>query len=199
MMWCLNNYKGQDSRVCIPTGWPRRLCSLPGKGKKSFSLPYRPYRPYHRLWADCLDLGSSNFFSLRSTLTPPVSPKGQDLASSSYQHTVVLNYAQIFVLRLASEWDIYGAGRGGKLRSVRKFSWYLRASVKGTRNIWLLFCMIYLHCKFYNVIKINDGGPDTGHVRPASTACNGDSFTYFFTYHPYRLRSPRRRRFFPCV
>jgi hypothetical protein len=27
--------------------------------------------------------------------------------------------------------------------------------------------MIYLHCKFYNVIKINYGGPDTGHVRPA--------------------------------
>jgi hypothetical protein len=24
--------------------------------------------------------------------------------------------------------------------------------------------MIYLHCKFYNVIKINYGGPDTGHV-----------------------------------
>jgi hypothetical protein len=35
------------------------------------------------------------------------------------------------------------------------------------RNIWLLFCMNYLHCKFYNVIKINYGGPDTGHVRPA--------------------------------
>jgi hypothetical protein len=34
-------------------------------------------------------------------------------------------------------------------------------------NIWLLFCMIYLHCKFYDVIKINYGGPDTGHVRPA--------------------------------
>jgi hypothetical protein len=28
--------------------------------------------------------------------------------------------------------------------------------------------MIYLDCKFYNVIKINYGGPDTGHVRPAS-------------------------------
>jgi hypothetical protein len=36
------------------------------------------------------------------------------------------------------------------------------------RNICLLFCMIYLHCKFYNVIKINYGGPDTGHVRPAT-------------------------------
>jgi hypothetical protein len=35
------------------------------------------------------------------------------------------------------------------------------------RNVRLLFCMIYLHCKFYNVIKINYGGPDTGHVRPA--------------------------------
>jgi hypothetical protein len=29
----------------------------------------------------CLDLGSPNFFSLRATLTPPLSPKGQDLAS----------------------------------------------------------------------------------------------------------------------
>jgi hypothetical protein len=28
--------------------------------------------------------------------------------------------------------------------------------------------MIYLHCKFYNVIKTNYGGPDTGHVRPAA-------------------------------
>jgi hypothetical protein len=27
--------------------------------------------------------------------------------------------------------------------------------------------MIYLHRKFYNVIKINYGGPDTGHIRPA--------------------------------
>jgi hypothetical protein len=53
----------------------------------------------------CLDLGSPNFFSLRATLTPPQSPKGQGLASSSYQHTVVLNYAQIFVLGLADEWD----------------------------------------------------------------------------------------------
>jgi hypothetical protein len=29
----------QDSRVCIPTipaGWPRRLCSLPGRGKHVF-------------------------------------------------------------------------------------------------------------------------------------------------------------------
>jgi hypothetical protein len=43
----------------------------------------------------CVDLGSPNFFSLRDTLTPPLSPKGQDLASSSYLHTVVLNYAQI--------------------------------------------------------------------------------------------------------
>jgi hypothetical protein len=50
-----------------------------------------------------LDLGSPNFFSLRATLTPPLSPKGQALASSSYQHTVVLNYAQIFVLGLAGE------------------------------------------------------------------------------------------------
>jgi hypothetical protein len=56
----------------------------------------------------CLDLGSPNFFSLRASLTPPLSPKGQDLASSSYQHTVVLNYAEIFVLGLAGEWDIYG-------------------------------------------------------------------------------------------
>jgi hypothetical protein len=122
-----------------------------------------------------LELGSPNFFSLRATLNPPLSPKGQDLASSSYQHTVVLNYAHIFVLGLAGEWDIYGAGRGGKLCSVRKFSSYLRASVKDTRNIWLLlllllFCMIYLHCKFYSVIKINYGGPDTGHVRPAVLA-----------------------------
>jgi hypothetical protein len=50
-----------------------------------------------------LHLGSPNLFSLRATLSPPLSPKGQDLASSSYQHTVVLNYAQIFVLGLASE------------------------------------------------------------------------------------------------
>jgi hypothetical protein len=77
-----------------------------------------------------MELGSSNFFSLRATLTSPLSPKCQDLASSSYQHTVVLNYAQIFVLGLAGEFDIYGAGRGGKISSVRKFSWYLRASVK---------------------------------------------------------------------
>jgi hypothetical protein len=27
--------------------------------------------------------------------------------------------------------------------------------------------MIYLHCKFCNLIKINYGGPDTGHVRAA--------------------------------
>jgi hypothetical protein len=120
----------------------------------------------HRL-SSPLALGSPNFFSLRATLTPPLSPKGQDLASSSYQHTVVLNYTHIFILGLANEWDIYGAGPGGKLRSVRKFSWYLQASVKDTRNIWLLFCMIYLHCKFYNVIKISYGGPGTGHVRPA--------------------------------
>jgi hypothetical protein len=73
----------------------------------------------------------------------------------------------MFVLGLAGEWDVYGAGRGGKLRPVRKFSCYLRASVKDTKNIWLLFCMIYLHCKFYYVIKINYGGPNTGHVRPA--------------------------------
>jgi hypothetical protein len=48
-----------------------------------------------------LELGSPNVFSLRATLTLPLTPKGQDLASSSYQHTVVLNYAQIFVLGLA--------------------------------------------------------------------------------------------------
>jgi hypothetical protein len=60
--------------------------------------------------------------------------------------------------------------------------------------------MIYIHCKFYNVIKINYGGPDTGHVRPAtagrsletmwdpqhltaleaSTACYGDNLTLYF-------------------
>jgi hypothetical protein len=53
--------------------------------------------------ADRVSLGSPNFFSLRATLTPPLNPKGQDLASSAYQHTVVLNYAQIFVLGLAGE------------------------------------------------------------------------------------------------
>jgi hypothetical protein len=50
---------------------------------------------------DHVELGSPNFFSLRATLTPPLSPKGQDLASSSYQHSVVLNYVHIFVLGLA--------------------------------------------------------------------------------------------------
>jgi hypothetical protein len=40
---------------------------------------------------------------LRATVTPPLSPKGQDLASSSYQHTVVFNYAQIYVMGLSGE------------------------------------------------------------------------------------------------
>jgi hypothetical protein len=134
--------------------------------------------------------GVSKRFSLRATPTPPLSPKGQDLASSSYQDTVVLNYAQIFVLGLAGEWDIYGAGRGGKLRSVRKFSCYLRASDKDTRNIWLLFCMIYLHCKFYNAIEINYGGPDTGHVRPAGRSLETpglDNVGSFTSHNPIGL------------
>ena len=47
--------------------------------------------------------GVSELFSLRATLTPSLSPTGQDLASSSYQHTVVLNYVNIFVSGLAGE------------------------------------------------------------------------------------------------
>jgi hypothetical protein len=58
-------------------------------------------RTYRADMRHILGLGSPNFFSLRATLTSPLSPKGQDLASSSYQHPVVLNYAQISVLGLA--------------------------------------------------------------------------------------------------
>ena len=53
----------------------------------------------------------SKLFSLRATLTPPLSPTGQDLASSSYQHTVVFNYMHIFVSGLAGEF-VAGPHRG---------------------------------------------------------------------------------------
>jgi hypothetical protein len=78
----INEYQKQKNRVS-------------GEGSAAGAYGWKPYR---HLWADCVDLGSPNFFSLRAALTPPLSPKGQDLASSPYQHTVVLNYAQIFVL-----------------------------------------------------------------------------------------------------
>jgi hypothetical protein len=69
----------------------------------SLPLPAKPAPPQLQVSSGALDLGSPNSFSLRATLTLPLSPKGQDLASSSYQHTVVFNYAQILVLGLAGE------------------------------------------------------------------------------------------------
>jgi hypothetical protein len=73
------------------------LVQQSGKSEKSDPLVTTKSAVY----PERLRRGSPNFFSLRATLNPPLSPKGQDLVSSSYQHTVVLNYAQIFVLGLA--------------------------------------------------------------------------------------------------
>ncbi|GFT23958.1 hypothetical protein NPIL_433021 [Nephila pilipes] len=54
-----------------------------------------------------LGAGVSKPLNLRATLTSPLSPKGQDIASSSYQHIVVSNYVQNFVSEQAGECGVY--------------------------------------------------------------------------------------------
>lgn len=103
---------------------------------------------------------ASKLFSLRATLTSPPSPYGQVIASSSYQHTLVLINSQIFVLGLFGDWDTYGAWRVGGLRSVRNLVWHIAAVIAdphAVRYVFLWPCQMYTSDIVLSVEELSAG------------------------------------------